>query len=450
MFVVNKFIRKEYANPFLVLASIVFYAWGEPVRVLLMIVSILINWVCGLQLSKRTGISRKAWLCLAIIFDLLLLGYYKYASFLFREINALLNKNLLPPLNKSLPIGISFFTFQAISYVVDVYRGTAEASPHIVNTALYISFFPQLIAGPIVKYGDINLQIENRTENWLKTAEGFRRFIYGLAKKVIISNTLGLCADTVYTYDVTLIDPKTAWIGALAYAFQIYYDFSGYSDMAIGLGKMFGFDFLENFDYPYLSSSISEFWKRWHISLGTWFKEYLYIPLGGNREGKVRTYLNLTIVFLLTGLWHGADFSFILWGAYHGFFSIIERIGLKKIIGKNTVIGRLYCFLIVTFGWVLFRADRTVTAIRYLARMVRPWHYQATGIPSWNYLDMKTIFVFTISVFGAGIMQKLIPEQLKEKWQNSVLEAVFCTVLLILCVASIASDTYNPFIYFQF
>ena len=322
VFVLNYFIKPQYSNILLVIASLIFYAWGEPYLVLLMIASILVNWLVGIGISRFQE-HKKLILLAGILFDLSTLGYYKYAGFFVSTINLVLRKDVFNVPSIALPIGISFFTFQAISYILDVYRGDTEAQPKLINTALYISFFPQLIAGPIVKYREINKQIENRTITNTKIAVGFRRFIYGLAKKVLISNTLGLCADTIYGYDLSEMNGVMAWIAALSYTFQIYYDFSGYSDMAIGLGKMFGFDIPENFNYPYLSLSITEFWRRWHISLGSWFREYLYIPLGGNRKGKVRTYVNLVIVFFLTGMWHGASFSFIFWGLYHGLFSII-------------------------------------------------------------------------------------------------------------------------------
>ena len=450
VFAANCLIKKKYSNLLLLLASLVFYAWGEPVLVLLMIVSIIINWGAGLLLSKLNGIAKKAVLWIGIVCDLSILGYYKYAGFFAKTINAICSREILPVAEIALPIGISFFTFQAISYVVDVYRGETEASKRIINVALYISFFPQLIAGPIVKYRDINKQIEDRNINWISVSDGFRRFIYGLGKKVLIANVLGLCVDKIYAYNIINIDPKTAWIGALAYSFQIYYDFSGYSDMAIGLGKMFGFTILENFNYPYLSSSVSEFWRRWHISLGSWFREYVYIPLGGNRKGNARTLFNLLVVFLLTGLWHGADISFIIWGLYHGFFSIIERLGVKKILSKVKVLSVIYTFLIVNFGWVLFRSDTTLNGFRYIARMIMPWRYVNTSIPVWNYLDMKTVITFAFAITGIGIMNKIIPDIVKKKWKNSVAEAVFCVCVLLLCIASIASDTYNPFIYFQF
>ena len=456
------------SNVFLLLASLVFYAWGEPILVLLMIAKTRRAQAPvapapmgtdpigarGNRIQRRLQyglhpIGAKLWLIFAILGDLAALGYYKYAGFLVKTLNGLLGREVLTPLEIALPIGISFFTFQAISYVVDVYRGTTEASKNPINTALYISFFPQLIAGPIVKYRDVNRQIESRAITPARLADGFRRFTYGLGKKVMIANVLGLCVDKIYSYNIGVIDPLAAWIAAIAYAFQIYYDFSGYSDMAIGLGKMFGFDYLENFNYPYLSKSVGEFWRRWHISLGTWFREYVYIPLGGNRKGKLRTYLNLAVVFLLTGLWHGADVSFILWGAWHGFWVILERLCLRKFLNTHKILGWVYCCLVVLLGWVLFRAGDTVTGVTLLARMIRPWHYQIAV--NWaEYVEPKTIAVFVAAVLGAGVLKRRCPEKLRKKWLGSVPEAVFCVLLLILCLAAIAGDTYNPFIYFQF
>lgn len=449
-FVINFFLKGKASNIWLLIASLIFYAWGEPEYVVLLLISLLVNWMVGRTIDSVEGKERKIALILGIIFNLGILAVYKYAGFGASFVNMIFGKNIVPNLGIVLPIGISFYTFQAISYIVDVYREDTEASKSFINVALYISFFPQLIAGPIVKYRDINKQIEKRTVTWIKVAEGFKRFIYGLSKKILISNVLGECVDAVYSLNIANIDSKAAWIGALAYTFQIYYDFSGYSDMAIGLGKMFGFDILENFNYPYLSKSISEFWRRWHISLGTWFKEYLYIPLGGNRKGKVRTYWNLTIVFFLTGLWHGADWSFVLWGLYHGLFSIIERLGVKRILDKSKVMSGLLCFTIVNFGWVLFRAPYTSSAIRYLARMVMPWKYTNIICPSWQYMDDKTIFIGICAVIGMGILRVLIPEKIYGKWKDSVIEAIYCVILLFLCLAAIASNTYNPFIYFQF
>ena len=313
VFVLNCLIKPQYSNGLLLAASLFFYAWGEPHFVFLIMISIVFNWYIG---KKIEGASKHGHiiLTLGILFNLTLLGFYKYMGFAIKIINSLWQKDILPVLEIDLPIGISFFTFQAIAYIVDIYRGESKAQYKLVNTALYISFFPQLIAGPIVKYKDISQQIERRIITYNGVALGFRRFIYGLSKKVLISNVLGKSADIIFDMDVTTISGTMAWIAALFYTFQIYYDFSGYSDMAIGLGKMFGFDIPENFNYPYMAKTVEEFWRKWHISLGTWFKEYVYIPLGGNRKGRVKTYKNLFVVFLLTGLWHGANFTFIIWG----------------------------------------------------------------------------------------------------------------------------------------
>lgn len=449
-FILNCCVKKEYSNTLLLFASLFFYAWGEPVLVLLMISSIVSNWAFGCMIGKWEGKKKKTVLILGIIYNLAVIGYYKYSVFLISLINSLVHYEVFPKPQITLPIGISFFTFQAISYIIDVYRGETETSPKLVNTALYISFFPQLIAGPIVKYKDIIRQIEERVITGSNVAVGFKRFIYGLSKKVLISNVLGLCADTIYAFDITQIDCRAAWIGGVAYTFQIYYDFSGYSDMAIGLGKMFGFDILENFKYPYLSKSISEFWRKWHMSLGSWFREYVYIPLGGNRKGIARTYINLIIVFFLTGLWHGADISFIIWGLYHGLFSIIERLGLEKRLNKRKIISVLYCFFIVNLGWVFFRAETTFFALRYIARMLLPWRHTELTVPTWNYMDSKTVFIGICAFLGMGVIKRIVPERWADKWRDSIIEAVYCICLLILSLASIASDTYNPFIYFQF
>ena len=445
-FIVNLFLSTKQSNIWLLTASLLFYAWGEPFFVFLMILSIIVNWLVGMGIAKSEGKLKRLILTLGIVFDLGFLGYYKYAGFVVSLLNRIVHHEIMSVPQIALPIGISFFTFQAISYIVDVYRKDTEYSKSVVNVALYIAFFPQLIAGPIVKYRDINQQIEKRQANWVKVSNGFRRFIYGLAKKVLVSNVLGLCVDTIYSNDLSFIDYKVAWIGALAYTFQIYYDFSGYSDMAIGLGKMFGFDILENFNYPYVSKSISEFWRRWHISLGSWFREYLYIPLGGNRKGEIRTYINLCIVFFLTGLWHGANLTFVFWGLYHGFFRIIERLGFDKWLKKHDVLATIYCFLVVNFGWVIFRSTSIINSLRYLARMILPFKFNNSTIEMYTFLNLKIVFIGVVAILGAGC----VPKKIADKWKNSIPEAIYCVFLLILCLASIASNTYNPFIYFQF
>ncbi len=449
VFLLNYFIQKKYSNILLLAASLIFYAWGEPHLVLLMMASVVLNWLVGRGIAQCSGNGKKAVLTLGVVCDLAILGYYKYAGFFVSMLNKVCGSEVLPVPQIALPIGISFFTFQAISYIVDVYRGDTDASPKLVNVALYISFFPQLIAGPIVKYKDINQQIEDRSITWDGVTMGFRRFVIGLAKKVLISNVMGACVDAIFSHDVSMVGGGAAWAAALTYTFQIYYDFSGYSDMAIGLGKMFGFDIMENFQYPYLSSSITEFWRRWHISLGSWFREYVYIPLGGNRKGTVRTYMNLCIVFFLTGLWHGADMSFVLWGLYHGFFAILERLGLKKWLDRHKAIGVVYCMLVVIFGWMLFRAPSTGVAVRYMLHMLLPWHYSDAALPWTEYMDLKTVAVGIVAFLGMGF-SKWIPEKFMHKWRYSVPEAICCVLLLLLCMASIAGSNYNPFIYFQF
>lgn len=353
---------------------------------------------------ERYENKKKQLLIIGIILNIAILGYFKYFNFLIDIINLFIKQDLTL-LDISLPIGISFFTFQILSYIIDLYRGQYKAQKNIVNLALYISFFPQLIAGPIVRYKDINQQLDSRRQTLEQIAAGIRRFIYGLGKKIIIANTVAQCVDKIYAIDYADISGVTAWIGAMCYMLQIYYDFSGYSDMAIGLGKMFGFEFLENFNYPYLSASIQEFWQRWHISLGTWFREYLYIPMGGNRKGVSRTYINLLIVFIVTGLWHGASFNFILWGLYHGLLQIIERVGLSNILKKHKVVAHLYVFITVIFGWVLFRAEGLTQAIGIIKRMVLPWNYKEDVLIMGSIFGNKTLLIILIGIFGCGLFQ---------------------------------------------
>lgn len=338
VFVSYYLIKKEYRNVLLLISSIIFYAWGGVSYTLIMFSSIIINYIFALLIDKAieedNELKKKIYLSLCIVINLSILAYFKYTDFAISIINSISKKEVIQLKNIILPIGISFYTFQALSYVIDVYREHNKAQKNIINLALYISFFPQLIAGPIVKYHDIDTQITERTENLENISYGIKRFIYGLSKKVILANMFALSCDEILKQPIGDIGTALAWLAAVLYTLQIYYDFSGYSDMAIGLGHMFGFKFLENFNYPYISKSVQEFWRRWHISLSTWFKEYLYIPLGGNRKGKYFTYLNLLIVFFATGLWHGASFNFILWGLWHGFFLIIERVFLGLLLEK--------------------------------------------------------------------------------------------------------------------
>ena len=437
------------ANVLLLAASLFFYAWGEPVYILLMLVSITVNWMAGILIERFTQ-QRSIVLFLDIMINLALLGYFKYADMLVETWNALTHSDIQLP-QIALPIGISFFTFQAMSYVIDVWRGECLPQKNWANLALYVSFFPQLIAGPIVKYKDISEQITQRSVTAEKTASGIRRFCYGFSKKILIANVLGLCADNIYGLKISAVSCIMAWIACLAYTLQIYYDFSGYSDMAIGLGKMFGFDFHENFRHPYCSRSIREFWRRWHISLSSWFRDYLYIPLGGNRKGTARTWLNLLIVFFCTGIWHGASWTFVFWGIFHGFFSLIERGRFGRAISRLHILSHIYTLLVVMSGWVFFRAETLSKGFALVKRMFLPWLYSSTGYSVWEFMNIHTVLVICIGIFGAGILQYLASlTKLNARWKYSVPEMMFCTVTFCLSLLSLVGDTYNPFIYFRF
>ncbi len=451
VFCINFVIEKKYSNVFLCLASLFFYAWGEPYMVWLLVFSIIINWLIGRGISKYREKCGFFLMSVGVAVNLSFLMYYKYFHFFADTLNMIAGKPVINIGNISLPIGISFFTFQAISYIIDVYRGESDATESIVSVALYISFFPQLIAGPIVKYRDINKQIHSeRKIDADIISQGFRRFILGLGKKVLIANVLGECADKIYAMEIDYIDTKMAWIAAVTYTFQIYYDFSGYSDMAIGLGKMFGFAIPENFRYPYLSKSVSEFWRRWHISLGTWFREYVYIPLGGNRKGGLRTCLNLIAVFLLTGLWHGAGAAFVLWGIYQGIFVLIERVWGRRYLEKFPMMSMVYTFLIVNFGWILFRTADINAWCHLVLKMVLPCKKQIENSQIWLYMDRKTLYTLFIAIIGAGWVKSLIPEKSIQRFRGSTTDTICCTIILLLSIAALVGDTYNPFIYFQF
>lgn len=341
-----------------------------------------------------------------------------------------------------------FFTFQALSYVIDVYRGECAAQPSALKLALYVSFFPQLIAGPIVQYKDVAEQIDHRTISATQTVSGIRRFCYGIGKKVLVSNTLASVADSIYVLDSSDMTSILVWTASILYTLQIYYDFSGYSDMAIGLGRMFGFEFRENFNYPYTSTSIREFWRRWHISLSSWFREYVYIPLGGNRRGTTRTYGNLFVVFFLTGLWHGASWSYVLWGLYHGMWLIIERAGFSHWLDRHPRCAFVYTLLVVNIGWVLFRIEDIETALLYIGRMLTPWCAVSEAYSLFEFMDLHTLFIAVCAVIGMGLLQR-------SRWMRPLsrlqsLEMVYCFALLVLSILALASNTYNPFIYFRF
>ena len=449
------------------MASLIFYAWGEVYYVLLMLFSILINYGFGLAVeSIKQDKSRKIVLGVAISSNMLILISLKYANFITDNINIILGEFSLKTINLAqipLPIGISFFTFQAMSYVIDVYRKEAKVQKNIFDLALYISLFPQLIAGPIVRFHDVAEQIRHRIVSASLFFSGTQRFIFGLAKKMLIANPLGEVADQIFSLAPDELSMGVAWLGISCYTLQIYFDFSGYSDMAIGLGRMFGFRFLENFNYPYISKSIQEFWRRWHISLSSWFRDYLYIPLGGNRKGSIRTYFNLLTVFFLCGLWHGSSWNFMIWGLYHGSFLMLERMGLGGFISRQAKsLQYLYALLAVMIGWVFFRAETLSGASTFLQAMFVPM--ESISVYSVTYYLSGHVLVCLI--FGIVLATPFWPT-INKKWINqlrlpnakpslsltighNLATTVYLSILTLCCFASIAANSYDPFIYFRF
>lgn len=435
-------------NILLLIASLLFYAYGEPVYVILMIGAAFLNYLWALLIQKSEK-YRKVFLWMSVIENLGILGVFKYAGFLAESFNSLTGFNIPVP-ELALPIGISFFTFQAMSYVFDVYRGEVRAQTNFPRILLYISFFPQLIAGPIVKYHDIELELSNRKVTAPEVAMGVRRFVIGLGKKVLIANYMGVIADTLFTAQISDINILSAWLGAVSYMLQIYFDFSGYSDMAIGLGWMFGFHFKENFQYPYTATSIRDFWKRWHISLSGWFKEYLYIPLGGNRKGRARTCFNKIIVFACTGIWHGANVTFLFWGLYHGFFLMLEEYVpfLRKEGGRvKQILGHVYAIFVVMIGFVFFRADSIGQGLFWIQQMFTGIHFEDTAMR----LCLSLLTPVHLTAIAAGIIGSMPVRNTLEKSKG--LQGVSWAVslgILLLCILNLASGTYNPFIYFRF
>jgi alginate O-acetyltransferase complex protein AlgI len=443
-------------NVLLLFASLLFYAFGEPVYVLLMVVSILLNYGAGRLLGASPKGARpgrdKLILAVTVLLNLGMLGVFKYTDFFLSSLNQAFSLEI-PLTGIALPVGISFFTFQGLSYVIDVYRQRDQVSRSLIKLALYISFFPQLIAGPIVKYHDVAQQIDHRRSTPELTADGIRRFLLGLAKKLLIANAVGRGADLVFSAQSGQLDIRVAWLGALCYTLQIYFDFSGYSDMAIGLGRMFGFRFLENFNYPYISSSIKEFWRRWHISLSSWFRDYLYIPLGGNRKGKLRTELNKGLVFLCTGLWHGASWNFVLWGLWHGAFIVMEDVFPQG--GKvRKAVGHVLTPLIVLLGFVLFRADTLADAGTVYAQMFTGFAFT----PQSDALLRQILTPLNITTILLGVLFSLpLLPWIRSKIERPRLARVaeLCSyagvgALFCLCVMNLASSDFNPFIYFRF
>ena len=445
--------KKEIRNYVLLIASIIFYAWGEPRYLAIMIITILVNYAGAILLDKHYSSRQRLWIVsLTIVLDLSFLFYFKYFNFVVDNINGVLATDF-QLLDVIMPIGISFYTFQAMSYLIDVYRREVPAQKDVYKLALYIVLFPQLVAGPIVKYHDVCEQIDNRTIEFKNVIIGFKRFITGLAKKVLIANTLAEVVDKIFAQAPENLTTGVSWLGAVAYCLQLYYDFSGYSDMAIGLGLMFGFRFLENFNYPYISKSITEFWRRGHISLATWFKLYLYIPLGGNRKGAVRTYWNLFAVFLVTGIWHGAAWSYVAWGIWNGIFIVIERFfGLDK--DKNdrwyvSAAKHVYAFFAIVWGMIIFRAESLSYAYEYICRML---HIDVTKhLPDYDYgVNNKFAIMLIVGLICAmPICRNLIYIKYEHKVQRTLVN-IWLFLLFFWSTISLAASTYNPFIYFRF
>lgn len=454
-------------NVVLLVTSLFFYAWGEPIYVFLMLFSIVFNYCFGILLDKfikaeSQMIKPKAIIAINIVVNLGILGFFKYADFFVSNVNFLLGTNISAT-ELPLPIGISFYTFQAMSYIVDLYRRKVQVQKNIINFGTYVALFPQLIAGPIVRFNSIEKQLVKRNVNMEMFASGVQRFVIGMGKKVLLANNIGLLWENVINTNSAEMSICTAWLGAIAFTLQIYFDFSGYSDMAIGLGKMFGFHFLENFDYPYMSKSITEFWRRWHISLGSWFKEYVYIPLGGNRHGIKRQMTNIFIVWALTGLWHGASWNFIIWGIYFAILLVIEKLILGSVLKKlqeryrvlGTVIVHIYTMLLVTISWVIFAVDDLSLIKAYMTSLIGLQNidiinsytgYLLSG--NWILIVICTIGVTNVPI---KLWRKIKNDMLQEKLLvRAIVENLGLLLLLIVSIGYIVASTYNPFLYFRF
>lgn len=444
---------KALRNLVFLIASLIFYAWGEPIYILIMLFSTVFDYFNGLAIDKyreRKYLS-KAILINSLIINLGILGFFKYSDFIVTNINNFFNLNMTLR-NLPLPLGISFYTFQTLSYTIDIYLDKVPVQKNIISFGTYVTMFPQLVAGPIVRYSEICKEIDNRYENLNLFGEGAELFIIGLSKKVLLANNIGLLWSIVKNAPIGEISVLSAWLGILAFTFQIYFDFSGYSDMALGLGKMFGFNFMKNFDYPYISESVTEFWRRWHISLGSWFREYVYIPLGGNRKGKLNQYRNLIIVWFLTGLWHGANWNFIFWGLYYGVFLIIEKIFLLKWLeNKPKFIKHIYTLLIILVGWVFFEFESISLGMDYIRTMFgfggRPF-IDGTSI---YYLYTNALLFIMLIICSTPIPKKVFIK-LKDRMNRGeaiVIPTVYM-FLIFLCTAYLVNESYNPFLYFRF
>lgn len=440
-------------NIVLLLCSLVFYAWGEPVYVILMIFSIVFNYFMGrdIDFNRDDPLAKKRSVVLAIVVNLLILGFFKYYGFLIDSVNSVFHSSI-PYKELALPIGISFYTFQTLSYIIDVYRGKTPVQKNIIYFGVYVSMFPQLIAGPIVKYIDVEQQLRQRKESLNLFGTGMMYFIRGLGKKVLIANNIGMLFTTISEMDLGSISVVTAWLGAFAYTFQIYFDFGGYSDMAIGLGKMFGFNFMQNFNYPYISKSITEFWRRWHISLSTWFKEYVYIPLGGNRVSSVKHIRNILVVWFLTGLWHGASWNFVVWGMYYGILLLFEKYILSKVLNRLPgFVQHIYALFFVVIGWVFFFSPDLQYAVSYIGLMFGKGASGFMGTAGAYYL-LTNLLLFMIAIIGSTpivhqVFKALIFKPRRKRIKSAV--AVYILIFIIV-VAYLVNATYNPFLYFRF
>lgn len=448
-------VPMKLKNLVLLLFSLVFYAWGEPIYILLMIFSIVFNYLSGIEIasyqenSQHTQAKFCFWFTTAV--NLAILGFFKYYGFLLDNLNAVLPFQI-PYRELALPVGISFYTFQTLSYVIDVYLGKVEVQKNLIHFGAYVSMFPQLIAGPIVKYSDVAKQLVSREISVKRFGEGAAWFIRGLGKKVLFANNIGMVYDSIALLGADERSVLTAWIGCIAYTFQIYYDFGGYSDMAIGLGKMFGFDFVKNFDYPYISTSITEFWRRWHISLGSWFREYVYIPLGGNRVSPLKNIRNIFVVWFLTGFWHGAAWNFIFWGLYYGIILFLEKYALKKPLEQLPKPAKhIYSMILVMIGWVLFFSPNMGSALSYLGNMF--------GIGGTGFVDSSGLYYLTTNIIlillmffcaGPAVYKRFRRWAFASGSTKTIRVTVIYIGILLLCTAYLVNATYNPFLYFRF
>ena len=441
-------------NLWLLIASLIFYGWGEPKYILVMLFSIVFNYVMGRLIGKNGSgeTSAKALMIICVAGNLLLLGFFKYTDFVLGTINAIAGSSL-GLLGLALPIGISFYTFQTMSYIIDVYWGKVPPQKDFIAFAAYVTLFPQLIAGPIVRYADVAVMLVGRKTNIEQIGEGVRRFIIGFGKKVLLANQVYVIWSEITAMDVSRLSIATAWLGAIAFTFQIYFDFSGYSDMAIGLGKIFGFDYLENFNYPYVSRSITEFWRRWHMSLSSWFKEYVYVPLGGNRKGLGRQLVNIAVVWALTGLWHGASWNFVAWGCYFGIILIVEKLVLLKWLNKApAAVGHLYSLGLIILGWVIFGLTDFGQMKDYIVCMFG-------GGSGWIdsdfcYLAVSRIWLLAACTIGSTPLVKILCAKicglLKNEAAAGILESAVLLAVFGLSIAFLVSGSYNPFLYFRF